>query len=76
MGGVYEWSPSATVPYRLGGNELMISITRAALGLAGKSGEIDFKWADNISQTGEASDFTLNGDVAPNDRFNYRAILL
>jgi len=36
---------------------------------------IDFKWADNIQQTGEWSDFTLNGDVAPNDRFNYRALL-
>ena len=53
----------------------MISIPRAALGLAGKSGVIDFKWADNIAQTGEASDFTLNGDAAPNDRFNYRAII-
>ena len=37
---------------------------------------IDFKWADNIRQTGEASDFTLNGDAAPNDRFNYRAELI
>ena len=36
---------------------------------------IDFKWADNIQQTGDASDFTLNGDAAPNDRFNYRATL-
>jgi hypothetical protein len=34
---------------------------------------IDFKWADNLQQTGEWSDFTLNGDAAPNDRFNYRA---
>lgn len=35
---------------------------------------LDFKWADNIQQTGDWSDFTLNGDVAPNDRFNFRAI--
>ena len=34
---------------------------------------IDFKWADNIQQTGEWSDFTINGDAAPNDRYNYRA---
>ncbi len=57
------------------GNELMIAIPRAALGLAGKPGVINFKWADNIAQTGEASDFTLNGDAAPNDRFNYRAVI-
>ena len=35
---------------------------------------LDFKWADNIQQTGEWSDFTLNGDAAPNDRCNFRAI--
>ena len=31
---------------------------------------LDFKWADNIQQTGEWSDFMLNGDAAPNDHFN------
>ena len=36
---------------------------------------IDFKWADNIQQTGDWTDFTINGDAAPNDRFNYRATL-
>ena len=50
-------------------------IPLAALGLAAPPAVVDFKWADNIRQTGEASDFTLNGDCAPNDRFNYRAIL-
>ena len=35
---------------------------------------VDFKWADNIQETGEARDLTINGDVAPNDRYNYRAI--
>ena len=37
---------------------------------------LDFKWADNIQQTGEWSDFMLNGDAAPNDHFNYRARLM
>jgi len=48
-------------------------VPRAALGLAKLPATLDFKWADNIQQTGEAADFTLNGDAAPNDRFNYRA---
>ena len=34
---------------------------------------LDFKWADNCLQAGDWTDFTLNGDAAPNDRFNYRA---
>ncbi len=46
----------------------------AALGLT--AGDVpvnfDFKWADNCLATGAWADFTLNGDAAPNDRFNYR----
>ncbi|MDO4586473.1 MAG: hypothetical protein Q4C95_04160 [Planctomycetia bacterium] len=30
-----------------------------------------FKWADNIQMNGDWSDFSINGDVAPNDRFQY-----
>ena len=52
-----------------------LAIPRAALGLTALPATIDFKWADNIRQTGDWSDFTLHGDVAPNDRFNYRARL-
>jgi hypothetical protein len=35
----------------------------------------DFKWCDNIAPNGDAVRFTLDGDAAPNDRFNYRARL-
>jgi len=45
----------------------------AALGLNALPKALDFKWADNLRQTGHWSDFTLHGDAAPNDRFNYRA---
>ena len=75
VGGRYEWGSPAEIPSRAAGNELELSIPRAALGLAALPAAIDFKWADNIQQTGDWSDFTLNGDAAPNDRFNYRAIL-
>jgi len=37
--------------------------------------QLDFKWADNCIVAGDWTDFTLNGDAAPNDRFNYRALL-
>jgi hypothetical protein len=73
--GGYRWGAPVDIPYRLYGNELELAIPRPVLGLKTLPAEIDFKWADNIQQTGEASDFTLHGDVAPNDRFNYRAKL-
>ena len=58
-----------------GATELELALPLSALGLSGPPALLDFKWADNIQQTGDWSDFTLNGDVAPDDRFNYRAIL-
>jgi hypothetical protein len=73
--GGYRWGSPQEVPYKCRGNELELAIPRALLGMGQLPASIDFKWADNIQQAAEASDFTLNGDVAPNDRFNYRATL-
>jgi hypothetical protein len=73
IGGRYEWGSPVKVPFRLAGNELELAIPRAVVGIAALPATIDFKWADNTQQTGDWSDFTLNGDAAPNDRFNYRA---
>jgi hypothetical protein len=75
VGNTYRWSPVVAVKYRAAADELMISVPRSALQLGAGRHTIDFKWADNIQQTGDPSDFTLNGDSAPNDRFNYRAVI-
>jgi hypothetical protein len=56
------------------GNGLELAGSRAVIGIAALPATIDFEWADNIQQMGEWSDFTLDGDAAPNDRYNYRAI--
>jgi hypothetical protein len=71
----YQWGDPTKIEYRAAGNELELAIPRSALGLLKFPATVDFKWADNIQQTGDWSDFTLNGDAAPNDRFNYRAKL-
>jgi arylsulfatase A-like enzyme len=74
LGGRYQWGDPVDLDYRLTGNELELAIPRAALGLGQGSFTLDFKWADNCYQNGDWTDFTLNGDAAPNDRFNYRAM--
>ena len=74
VGGTYQWGAPVTVQFRYAGNEMELALPRAALGLTNESATIDFKWADNIQETGDWSDFTLNGDAAPDDRFNYHAI--
>jgi hypothetical protein len=72
-GGAYRWGTPVDIVCASAGNQLELAIPRASLGLTKEPFTIDFKWADNLQQTGEWSDFTLNGDAAPNDRFNYRA---
>jgi hypothetical protein len=73
--GGYRWGSASEVSYRMHESELELAIPWSTFGPAARPWGIDFKWADNIQQTGDADDFTLNGDVAPNDRFNYRAKL-
>ena len=70
----FTWSPAGKVTWRVRGNELELAIPWKALSLKSPPARLDFKWADNCLQVGEWTDFTLNGDAAPNDRFNYRMI--
>jgi hypothetical protein len=72
--GGYRWGSPEDISCRSAGTELELAIPRAMLGLTNQPLRFDFKWADNIQQTGEASDFILNGDVAPEGRFNYRYV--
>jgi hypothetical protein len=74
-GGSYRWGSPVEVSFRFAGNELELALPRTALGIASGQRAFDFKWADNLQQTGDWSDFTINGDAAPNDRYNYRALL-
>ena len=70
--GQYRWGEPRTIPFVLSGNSLELAIPRWILGAGAL--QFDFKWADNCYETGDWSDFTLNGDAAPNDRFNYRFV--
>jgi hypothetical protein len=74
-GGQYQWENPLPVPCRRTDDQLELAIPCAMFAPTGHPAAFDFKWADNIQQTGDWSDFTLNGDVAPNDRYNYRAQL-
>jgi hypothetical protein len=65
----FTWGSATQVAMRVGEHEIEVAVPRSLLNANG----FDFKWTDNSIQDGEWTDFTLNGDVAPNDRFNYRA---
>ena len=55
-------------------NELEVAIPRELLKLTGDNFAIDFKWADNPTDLKDPISLCINGDTAPNRRFNYRLI--
>ncbi len=74
-GGGWDWEEAGHGDVRVKGNELELGLELGVLGLDGLPAQFDFKWADALVGDGTWSDLTLNGDVAPNDRFNYRAMV-
>ena len=66
----YRWGEPRTLPFAMKDKQLELSVPRWILGK--NALKFDFKWADNCYEKGDWTDFTLNGDAAPNDRFNYR----
>ena len=66
------WRPVGDVEYRVAGNELEVALPRRLLGLpAEEAVRLTFKWADNIQRDDDVAEFTVNGDTAPNARFQY-----
>lgn len=71
---VWNWTTvRSDIAYTVSGNQLMLAIPRASLGLGADPVQFDFHWADNF-QTNDIADFGVNGDSAPDRRFNYRYV--
>lgn len=67
-----KWETAGTANFRVNGNGMELSVSRAAIGQTGKTPAFDFHWADNIQSFDDISEFGVNGDSAPNRRWNYR----
>ncbi len=67
-----KWEPLGQAVYRVNGNGLEISVPRQLVGQATGTPRFDFHWADNIQSFGDVSELGVNGDSAPNRRWNYR----
>lgn len=73
--GGWRWERVARVGYRVEGADLHLAVPREALGVAsGRGLRLDFKWADNVRRPGDAMDFYVSGDAAPDGRFRYRYV--
>jgi hypothetical protein len=62
----------AQADYRHAGNRLEIAVPREILGLTAGSFVFDFKWSDHPADLNDIISLCVNGDTAPNRRFNYR----
>jgi len=67
-----KWETVGKAKYRVNGNGMEIVIPRALIGQKDKTPGFDFHWADNIQSFDGASEFGVNGDSAPDRRWNYR----
>jgi len=68
--GGWQWEKCGEADFKVSGNRLEMTVLRSVLSL-GSTLNFEFKWADNMQQTGDIMDFYLNGDQAPIARFNY-----
>jgi len=72
--GDWNWEAvNSNIKYKIDKNKMELIIPRSDLGLNGfnKPIDIQFKWNDNMQVDGDIYEFILNGDTAPNNRFNY-----
>ncbi len=66
-----SWRVTGRARYRVNGNGLELSVPRALVGQGSGHPAFDFHWADNIQGFDGASELDLNGDSAPDARWNY-----
>lgn len=70
--GGWSWEKAGTVSYKQEGNQLMLAVPKAMLGIASDDLiDLQFKWADNCGDSGDVMTFYTKGDAAPYGRFTY-----
>ena len=66
-----NWTNEISVPFKLSGNEMELSVPRTSLLLDKTTPEFYFHWADNPLHLNDISSFFTDGESAPDRRFNY-----
>jgi hypothetical protein len=68
------WVEQSPLKFCYAGKELELAVPRQLIGLQGDALSFDFHWCDNPADLKDPISLCLNGDSAPNRRFNYRCI--
>jgi len=64
------WETLCECDYSYAGNQMQIAVPRTALGFSEKP-SFYFHWVDNSQKLDDIKEFFLNGDSAPERRYNY-----
>ena len=70
--GAYTFTSAGEAKITYSGKEMIISVPRETINVTSKNFTVDFKFADNVPEKDDIMLFIDKGDVAPNNRFNYR----
>lgn len=66
------WQTIGMGEYRVNGNGMELRLPRNVVLPEKHPPAFDFHWVDNIQRFGDVSELGVNGDSAPNRRWNYR----
>ncbi|MHC1768134.1 MAG: hypothetical protein AB9869_28325 [Verrucomicrobiia bacterium] len=67
-----QWVEAGEAQYRTRANRMELVLDRKLVGEAAGAPAFDFHWADNIQSFEGVPELGVNGDSAPNRRWNYR----
>jgi hypothetical protein len=66
-----SWSTVADLKYGYNRNQMEIQVPRNLINQTANNIIFYFHWADNIQKLNDITEFSINGDSAPDRRFNY-----
>ncbi len=69
--GGWNWEKVADVNYKVSGNQMVLAVKKADLGISGNDFSIGFKWADANMTDGDVLTLYTDGDTAPGGRFAF-----
>jgi hypothetical protein len=67
----WDWAKAGSAEFTLSGKTLVLKVKRSLFNMQGKKLNFEFKWSDNNESDGDIMDFYVNGDSAPDGRFNF-----
>lgn len=66
-----NWETVSEIVYQVSGKQMEIEVNKYDLNIPSGDFEIYFHWVDNIQKIGDITKFFVNGDSAPERRYNY-----